>query len=90
MAQDGLLSKYRFTNRLYKQPLVNAICLVAGVSIFFFGYDQGLMGGVNTNRNYAELMGFGHYDEQKNNVIVTKPLLQGSIVRSLIPMILFA
>ncbi|KAJ5982890.1 hypothetical protein N7481_004989 [Penicillium waksmanii] len=80
MAQDGPLFKYSFTNKLYKESLINGICLIAGISIFFFGYDQGLMGGINTNRDYAELMGFGHFDAQQNNVIVTKPLLQGSIV----------
>ena len=81
MAKDGLLSKYNVANRLYKQSLLNAICLVAGISIFFFGYDQGLMGGVNTTRNYAELMGFGYYDEELGDVVVAKTLLQGGIVR---------
>lgn len=57
----GRLGKYNVANKLYKQSLLNAVCLVAGVSIFFFGYDQGLMGGVNTSQNYAELMGFGHW-----------------------------
>ncbi|KAJ5215669.1 uncharacterized protein N7498_002076 [Penicillium cinerascens] len=80
MVEDSPLSKYNVSNKLYKQSLLNAVCLVAGVSIFFFGYDQGLMGGVNTNRNYAELMGFGYYDEQQGDVVVTKPMLQGSII----------
>jgi hypothetical protein len=70
-------------NKLYKKSLLNTVCLVAGVSIFFFGYDQGLMAGVNTAKNYAELMGFGHYDEQTKLVVVDKPLLQGGIVSSL-------
>ncbi|KAK3670542.1 hypothetical protein LTR78_009646 [Recurvomyces mirabilis] len=38
------------------------------------------MAGVNSNRNYAGLMGFGHYDEASQLVQVTKPLLQGGIV----------
>ncbi|KAF7180082.1 hypothetical protein CNMCM7691_009248 [Aspergillus felis] len=80
MVQIGALSKHNVANKLYKQSLLNAVCIVAGISIFFFGYDQGLMGGVNTNRNYAELMGFGYFDEQQSNVVVTRPLLQGSIV----------
>ncbi len=71
-------------NKLYKDQLLNAICLVAGISIFFFGYDQGLMGGVNTNRDYATLMGFGHFDEDAGSVVVTEPLLQGGIVRLLV------
>lgn len=42
--------------------------------------DQGVMGGVNTARDYADLMGFGHYDEAEGLVVVDKPLLQGGIV----------
>lgn len=76
----GPLAKYNVANRLYKSSLLNTVCLVAGVSIFFFGYDQGLMGGVNTARDYAELMGFGHWDEEEKIVVVDKPLLQGGIV----------
>ena len=46
------------------------------------GYDQGVMGGVNTARDYAETMGFGHWDEQKGLVVVDHSLLQGGIVWS--------
>lgn len=74
------VAKYNVAHKLYKQSLLNTVCVVAGISIFFFGYDQGLMGGVNTTRNYAELMGFGHWDEDKQLVVVDKPLLQGGIV----------
>lgn len=76
------LAKYNVANKLYKDTLLNVVCLIAGVSIFFFGYDQGLMGGVNTTRSYAELMGFGHWDEDLQIVVVDKPLLQGGIVSS--------
>ena len=38
------------------------------------------MGGVNTSRNYAKLMGFGHYSEEAGLVVVDKPILQGGIV----------
>lgn len=72
--------KHNVAHKLYKSSLLNTVCLVAGLSIFFFGYDQGLMGGVNTTRNYAEIMGFGHWDEQQGIVVVDKPLLQGGIV----------
>ncbi|TQS32716.1 hypothetical protein Golomagni_06960, partial [Golovinomyces magnicellulatus] len=74
------LAKYNVAHKLYKGALLNTVCIVAGVSIFFFGYDQGLMGDVNTTRSYAELMGFGHWDEQQQIVVVDKPLLQGGIV----------
>ncbi|KAK0803828.1 hypothetical protein LTR91_006970 [Friedmanniomyces endolithicus] len=72
--------KHGVANRLEKRALLIAVNLVAGLSIFFFGYDQGVMGGVNTTRNYASLMGFGHYDQASKLVQVDKPLLQGGIV----------
>ena len=71
-------------HRYEKRSLLIAINAVAGLSIFFFGYDQGVMGGVNTNRNYAQIMGFGHYDAAGGLVKVDKPLLQGGIVSLLI------
>ncbi|UNI20853.1 hypothetical protein JDV02_006902 [Purpureocillium takamizusanense] len=74
------LHKHNVANRLYKSSLLNTVCIVAGISIFFFGYDQGLMGGVNTTRDYAERMGFGHYSEERGLVVVDRPLLQGGIV----------
>ncbi|KAG8428193.1 hypothetical protein J3459_005980 [Metarhizium acridum] len=80
----GKLSQFvaghNVAHKLYRRTLLNTVCVVAGVSIFFFGYDQGLMGGVNTTRNYAESMGFGHWDEEQQLVVVDKPLLQGGIV----------
>lgn len=42
--------------------------------------DNALQGGVNTTRNYAELMGFGHWDAEAGLVKVDKSLLQGGIV----------
>lgn len=41
---------------------------------------EGVMGGVNGNRNYATTMGFGYFDDATGIVQVTKPLLQGGIV----------
>lgn len=38
------------------------------------------MGGVNTTRDYAETMGFGHWDAAERIVKVDDPLLQGGIV----------
>ncbi|TKX22683.1 sugar transporter-like protein 19 [Elsinoe australis] len=66
--------------KLEKRSLLIAVNAVASLSIFFFGYDQGLMGGVNTTRDYATTMGFGEWDETAGLVKVTKPLLQGGIV----------
>ena len=73
------ISKFNVTHHFEKRALLGLINAVAGLSIFFFGYDQGLMGGVVTNRNYAETMGFGYWDGTE--VKVTKPLLKGGIVR---------
>lgn len=78
------ISKFNVARRLEKRSLLIAINAVAGLSIFFFGYDQGVMGGVNTNRAYAETMGFGFWDISKSPPAVTETnsLLKGGIVRS--------
>ena len=79
----GYSQKHGVANYLHKRSLLIAVNLVAGLSIFFFsllGYDQGVMGGVNTTINYAEVMGFGYFDEATQIVKVTQPLLQGAIV----------
>lgn len=36
-------------NHLEKRSLLVAINSIAALSIFFFGYDQGMMGGVNVS-----------------------------------------
>ncbi|MCJ1475719.1 hypothetical protein MMC13_004382 [Lambiella insularis] len=74
------ISKFNVARTYEKRALLIIVNLVAGLSIFFFGYDQGVMGGVNTNRSYASTMGFGHYDDATGSVMVDKPLLQGGIV----------
>jgi MFS family permease len=52
---------------------------IAGLSILFFGYDQGMMGGVNTAYDYYTLMGFGHKGPD-GEPVVDNALLQGGIV----------
>lgn len=74
------ISKFNVARRLEKRSLLIAINCVAGLSIFFFGYDQGVMGGVNTNQNYATTMQFGHWDPVGKIVVVDNQLLQGGIV----------
>ena len=76
------MGKWNVANRLEQRSLLIAVNLVAGLSIFFFGYDQGVMGGVNQSRSYVEIMKFGHWTEAEG-VVVTKTLLQGGIVRPL-------
>ncbi|KAJ3545317.1 hypothetical protein NM208_g2567 [Fusarium decemcellulare] len=65
--------------RLQKRSLLVAVNVLAGMSIFFFGYDQGLMGGVNQSTDYIYRMGLGHLGEDGSPVI-TKTLLQGGIM----------
>ncbi|RYP44951.1 hypothetical protein DL768_008644 [Monosporascus sp. mg162] len=67
-------------NFLEKKALLRAINCVAALSIFFFGYDQGMMGGVNNAKDYIDLMGFGHVDPATEEPIITNSLLQGGIV----------
>ncbi|KAL8785325.1 MAG: hypothetical protein Q9195_008694 [Heterodermia aff. obscurata] len=74
------LSKWNVARKYEKRTLLILINAVAGLSIFFFGYDQGVMGGVNGTRDYAEVMGWGHFDEAKGIVVADKALKQGGIV----------
>ncbi|KAK5681966.1 hypothetical protein LTS10_006501 [Elasticomyces elasticus] len=66
-------------SKLQKQSLLVAVNALAGVSIFLFGYDQGMMGGVNVSPDYIRTMGFGHIDSV-GNIVITNALLQGGIV----------
>lgn len=66
-------------NHFEKKQLLIAINSIAALSIFFFGYDQGMMGGVNTAKDYIDLMGFGYVDDA-GSPVVTNSLLQGGIV----------
>lgn len=74
------ISRFNLVHRYQKQSLLVAINCVAALSIFFFGYDQGVMGGVNTNRDYAKIMKFGHWDAVARTVRIEENLLQGGIV----------
>ncbi|KAI3398684.1 hypothetical protein diail_8723 [Diaporthe ilicicola] len=78
MGELQRLKGFNVANHFEKQKLLIAINSIAALSIFFFGYDQGMMGGVNTAKDYIELMGFGYVDD--GVVIVTDSLLQGGIV----------
>ena len=74
------LKGFNVANHLEKRQLLIAINCIAALSIFFFGYDQGMMGGVNNAKHYVELMGFGYIDEESGDPIITDSLLQGGIV----------
>ncbi|KAI5928814.1 general substrate transporter [Camillea tinctor] len=74
------LPGFNVANHLEKRQLLAAIASVAALSIFFFGYDQGMMGGVNNAKDYIDLMGFGYVDPVTEEPIITDSLLQGGIV----------
>ena len=73
------LSGFRVAAHLRKRSLLVAVNALAGLSIFFFGYDQGMMGGVNNAKDYLNIMKLGYVDDT-GEVHVTNSLLQGGIV----------
>ncbi|KAL4951434.1 general substrate transporter [Aspergillus filifer] len=76
------ISSWNVVHKYEKRSLLIAINCVAALSILFFGYDQGMMAGVNNSKDYIDLMGFG-YTEMKDgqpSPVVTDSLLQGGIV----------
>ncbi len=74
------ISRFNVARRYEKRSLLILINAVASLSIFFFGYDQGVMGGVNNNCDYGTTMGFGSCKPGDKTVTINKPLLQGGIV----------
>ncbi|KAK4120147.1 general substrate transporter [Parathielavia appendiculata] len=74
------LPGFNVANHLEKRKLLIAINSIAGLSIFFFGYDQGMMGGVNNAKHYIDLMGFGYVNPETQEPVITDSLLQGGIV----------
>ncbi|KAJ3546963.1 hypothetical protein NM208_g1737 [Fusarium decemcellulare] len=74
------LPGFNVANHFEKRKLLIAINCIAALSIFFFGYDQGMMGGVNNAKHYIDLMGFGYVNEETGDPVVTNSLLQGGIV----------
>lgn len=74
-----LIGKHNLVHRLEKRPLLIAVNCLAGLAIFFFGYDQGMMGSVNVSIDYGQnKMKFGH--EENGDLVVDNSLLQGGIV----------
>jgi MFS family permease len=77
------ISRWNVVHRLEKRRLLVGINCVAALSILMFGYDQGVMGGVNNAKDYIDLMGFGHTETVEgtpNTPVITNTLLQGGIV----------
>ncbi len=76
----NIIPKSNVVHKYEKRSLLIAINSVAALSIFFFGYDQGLMSGVNNTVNYYDTtMKFGHLGSD-GAIVTDKPLLQGGIV----------
>lgn len=76
------IEKWNIAHSFEKGQLLIAINCLAALSIFFFGYDQGMMGGVNNSKDYIDTMGFGYTKivDGQNTPVVTDSLLQGGIV----------
>ena len=75
------ISKYNVVHRYEKKSLLRAINFVGSMAIFFFGYDQGMMGSVNVSIDYAvNTMKFGHVQPGTTQVITDNTLLEGGIV----------
>lgn len=67
------------------KKLTFAINFTCCLSIFFFGYDQGMMSGVNITPDYVEKMGIGNAIPPKKpgdmwDVEITHPTKEGGIV----------
>ncbi|KAJ5698408.1 hypothetical protein N7462_000413 [Penicillium macrosclerotiorum] len=71
-------AKWKIASSSEKRSLLVAVNCLAGLAIFFFGYDQGMMGGVNDSQAYVHRMGLGY--EKNGSITVTNTLLQGGIV----------
>lgn len=76
------ISSWNVVHRFEKRQLLIAINCAAALSILMFGYDQGLMGGVNNSKDYIDLMKFGYTKDVYGTPtpVVTNSLLQGGIV----------
>lgn len=82
VTMSDLIPSWNIVHKLEKRNLLIAINCVAALSILFFGYDQGMMSGVNNSKDYIDLMGFGYTKEVNGELtpVVTDSLLQGGIV----------
>jgi MFS family permease len=76
------IPSWNVVHKLEKRSLLVGINCVAALSILFFGYDQGMMSGVNNAKDYIDLMGFGYTKmvDGEATPVVTNSLLQGGIV----------
>lgn len=77
------ISRFNVVHRYEKRSLLVAINAVGSLAIFFFGYDQGMMGSVTVSIDWAvNVMKLGHVEPGTTQVITDNTLLQGGIVSS--------
>lgn len=75
------ISRFNVVHRYEKRALLIAINCVGSLAIFFFGYDQGMMGSVNVSIDYVtKVMKFGHVMEGTTQTVTDNSLLEGGIV----------
>ncbi|KAL8828126.1 MAG: hypothetical protein Q9191_002773 [Dirinaria sp. TL-2023a] len=78
------ISRFNVVHRYEKRALLIAINCVGSLAIFFFGYDQGMMGSVNVSIDYVtKVMKFGHVKPGTTQTVTDNTLLEGGIVSSL-------
>ncbi|GME89640.1 unnamed protein product [Ambrosiozyma monospora] len=74
-----LPKKFLLENYVHGKRLTHTVVALSALSIFFFGYDQGMMSGVNNSPQYVDIMKFGTWDKD-GNITVTDSTKQGGIV----------
>ena len=75
------ISKFNVVHRYEKRGLLAAINFLGSMAIFFFGYDQGMMGSVNVSIDYAvRVMKFGHVEPGTTQVETDSTIVEGGIV----------
>lgn len=75
------ISRFNVVHRYEKRSLLIAINCVGSLAIFFFGYDQGMMGSVNVSIDYVtKVMKFGHVLPGTTQTVTDNTLLEGGIV----------
>lgn len=79
------ISKYNIVHRHEKRSLLIYINCVCSLAIFFFGYDQGFMGGsANVSIDYVvNVMKLGTTEPNSTQVLIHNTLLEGGIVSGL-------
>ncbi|CDH51916.1 mfs monosaccharide [Lichtheimia corymbifera JMRC:FSU:9682] len=63
------MAVFNISDKLHGRKLIIAINVACGFSIFAFGYDQGLMAGVNNSRDYIETMNLGGNEAMRGGVV---------------------